>query len=151
MELQNKEMTKKLNLAVLYGGQSGEHEVSIRSAGSVMENLDDSKYNITPVYIDKTGHWGISLEDLRGFDVVFPVLHGPNGEDGTVQGMMQLFSSLLFSAYIRANKRFLFSSLSFYFWIARDEVIFKKIVVVFDSLYFMPFYLYNKTVYNLII
>ena len=64
---------------------------------------------------------------------------------------MQLFSSLLFSAYIRANKRFLFSSLSFYFWIARDEVIFKKIVVVFDSLYFMPFYLYNKTVYNLII
>ena len=51
MELQNKEMTKKLNLAVLYGGQSGEHEVSIRSAGSVMENLDDSKYNITPVYI----------------------------------------------------------------------------------------------------
>ena len=90
MELQNKEMTKKLNLAVLYGGQSGEHEVSIRSAGSVMENLDDSKYNITPVYIDKTGHWGISLEDLRGFDVVFPVLHGPNGEDGTVQGMMQL-------------------------------------------------------------
>lgn len=85
-------MTKKLNLAVLYGGQSGEHEVSIRSAGSVMENLDEAKYNVTPVYIDKQGRWEIAVEELRKFDVVFPVLHGPNGEDGTVQGLMEVLN-----------------------------------------------------------
>lgn len=80
----------KLRVAVLYGGQSGEHEVSLMSAASVMEQLDERKYDITPVLINKAGEWSLPLEALRTFDVVFPVLHGPMGEDGTVQGLLTL-------------------------------------------------------------
>lgn len=80
----------KLKVAVLYGGQSGEHEVSLMSAASVMEALDDRKYEVTPVFISRAGEWAIPLDDLRKFDVVFPVLHGPMGEDGTVQGLLTL-------------------------------------------------------------
>ena len=83
-------MTKKLKVAVLYGGKSGEHDVSLMSAGSVMENLDDDRYEITPVFITREGKWDVSLEKLREFDVAFPVLHGPNGEDGTVQGLLEV-------------------------------------------------------------
>lgn len=80
--------SSKLKVAVLYGGQSGEHDVSLMSAASVMEALDAHKYDVTPVFISKTGEWAIPFEDLRKFDVVFPVLHGPMGEDGTVQGLL---------------------------------------------------------------
>ena len=80
----------KLKVAVLYGGQSGEHDVSVMSASSVMEALDGDRYEVTPVFIDRQGKWALPAEDLRGFDVVFPVLHGPNGEDGTVQGLLTL-------------------------------------------------------------
>ena len=80
----------KIKVAVLYGGQSGEHEVSLMSAASVMEALDARRYDVTPVLIGKDGHWPMPLESLREFDVVFPVLHGPNGEDGTVQGLLRL-------------------------------------------------------------
>ena len=80
----------KLKVAVLYGGQSGEHDVSLMSAGSILENLDDDRYDITPVFISKEGHWDRPIESLRDFDVVFPVLHGPMGEDGTVQGLLML-------------------------------------------------------------
>ena len=55
-------MSKKLKVAVLYGGQSGEHEVSLMSAGSVMENLDERKYDITPVFISRDGQWDMALE-----------------------------------------------------------------------------------------
>lgn len=81
---------RKLRVAVLYGGKSGEHEVSKLSAASVLEELDESKYDVTPLYIDRDGRWPEPIEELRRFDVVFPVLHGPNGEDGTVQGMLTL-------------------------------------------------------------
>jgi D-alanine-D-alanine ligase len=60
------------------------------SSASVMEELDDCKYEVTPAFISKDGGWSISLESLRQFDVVFPVLHGPMGEDGTVQGLLKL-------------------------------------------------------------
>lgn len=83
-------MSAKLKVAVLYGGQSGEHDVSLMSAGSVMENLDDAKYDITPVFISREGKWDMAFERLREFDVAFPVLHGPNGEDGTVQGLFEV-------------------------------------------------------------
>ncbi len=83
-------MSKRLKVAVLYGGQSGEHDVSLMSAGSILENLDDDRYDITPVFISKEGHWDRPIESLRDFDVVFPVLHGPMGEDGTVQGLLML-------------------------------------------------------------
>lgn len=78
----------KLKIAVLYGGKSGEHDVSVMSAGSVMEELDGDKYEVTPVFITREGVWALPIEQLRGFDAVFPVLHGPNGEDGTVQGLL---------------------------------------------------------------
>ncbi len=80
----------KIKVAVLYGGQSGEHEVSLMSAASVMEELDTDRYDVTPVLIGKDGRWPVPLESLREFDVVFPLLHGPNGEDGTVQGLLRL-------------------------------------------------------------
>jgi D-alanine-D-alanine ligase len=80
----------KLKLAVLYGGQSGEHEVSLMSAASVMQHLDARKYDLTPVLINRAGEWSVPIESLRQFDVVFPVLHGPMGEDGTVQGLLTL-------------------------------------------------------------
>ncbi len=79
----------KQRIAVLYGGKSGEHDVSLMSAASVMEHLDDSEFDITPVLIRKDGSWELPPDQMREFDCVFPVLHGPNGEDGTVQGLLQ--------------------------------------------------------------
>ncbi len=118
----------KLSVCVLFGGISPEHEVSLRSAESVLQNLDPEKYNIIPVGITKEGDWilygGTDYSDLpagrwlshpdnrratispiRGqgllcfegdcvvrehVDVVFPVLHGENGEDGAMQGLLQM-------------------------------------------------------------
>ncbi len=129
---------KKIRVAVLYGGRSGEHEVALRSAASVINNLDRSRYEIVPIGIDKNGKWHgagpellqaktVSLPIYRNlpevtlppnpsasesglvampssagnapavaggnstpFDVVFPVMHGTNGEDGTIQGLLEL-------------------------------------------------------------
>ncbi len=118
----------KWNVCVLFGGISPEHAVSLRSAESVLNNLDPEKYNIFPVGITKEGKWllygsndysqlpgglwegceanrEVAISPVRGqgllrfegdgvimeqIDVVFPVLHGENGEDGAVQGLMQL-------------------------------------------------------------
>ncbi len=118
----------KLSVCVLFGGISPEHEVSLRSAESVLNNLDSEKYNIFPVGITKSGEWILyggkdystlpsgqwrndernrpaAISPVRGhgllnfegdcvvrerIDVVFPVLHGENGEDGSVQGLLQL-------------------------------------------------------------
>ncbi len=119
---------KKLNVCVLFGGISPEHAVSLRSAESVLNNLDEEKYNIFPVGITREGKWllfgsrdysllpggvwegceenrPVAISPVRGqgllrfegdsvvrehIDVVFPVLHGENGEDGAVQGLLQL-------------------------------------------------------------
>lgn len=103
------------NLGVIFGGISTEHDVSIVSGTSVIKNLEKSKYNITPIYIDENGEWYIYdvpvdkieilkigeklknlvkienvFEVLKKQDVVFPVLHGLGGEDGTIQGMLEL-------------------------------------------------------------
>lgn len=85
----------KLRVAVLYGGRSGEHEVSVRSAKSVIEALDPARYEAVPLFIDKQGKWEprpISPEpgSNPGIDVVFPVLHGTFGEDGTLQGLLEM-------------------------------------------------------------
>jgi D-alanine-D-alanine ligase len=85
----------KLKIAVVYGGRTGEHEVSVRSAKAVMAGLDPAKYEIIEYFIDLQGKWvprpivpepGAHPE----IDVVFPVLHGTFGEDGTVQGLLEL-------------------------------------------------------------
>jgi len=85
----------KLRVAVLYGGRSGEHEVSLRSARSVLEALDPDRYQVSEILISKEGRWSprpIVPEPGANpdIDVVFPVLHGTFGEDGTVQGLLEL-------------------------------------------------------------
>ena len=82
-------------VAVLYGGRSGEHEVSVRSAQAVMAALDKTKFEAVPVFIGKDGRWDpkpILPEPGAnpGIDVVFPALHGTFGEDGTVQGLLEM-------------------------------------------------------------
>ena len=105
----------KLKLGVIFGGKSSEHDVSITSGTSVIKNLDKEKYEIFPIYIDKNGNWyeytkevseidvidvGNEIEEktliqniieyLKKCDVVFPVLHGLYGEDGTIQGFLEI-------------------------------------------------------------
>ena len=85
----------KTRVAVIYGGRSGEHEVSLRSAQSIMEAMDAEKYKVVHYVISKEGKWSprpIVPEPggNPGIDVVFPVLHGTFGEDGTLQGLLEL-------------------------------------------------------------
>jgi D-alanine-D-alanine ligase len=110
----------RLRVGVLHGGRSGEHEVSVASAASVCRHLDPGRYDVVPIYIMRDGRWSIpaavptatSAADVldagsradradtsrvieptaavTGLDVVFPVLHGPYGEDGTVQGLLEV-------------------------------------------------------------
>ena len=114
---------KRLRVGVLFGGRSGEHEVSLVSAASVIRGMDPDKYEPVPIGITKDGHWLIGEgavkmlpEVLKGgrrvmltadpteaalvpldrgagaqrLDVIFPVMHGTFGEDGTIQGMLEL-------------------------------------------------------------
>lgn len=85
----------KTRVAVVYGGRSGEHEISLRSAESIVKALDPARYETVPYFISKDGRWnprpilpepGANPE----IDVVFPVVHGTFGEDGTVQGLLEL-------------------------------------------------------------
>lgn len=102
----------KKRLGVIFGGTSTEHEVSIVSGTSVIKNLNKEKYKIYPIYIDKAGEWyEFELDNktykvgdeivgtkkieniwnyLKTMDILFPVLHGLQGEDGTIQGMFEL-------------------------------------------------------------
>jgi len=85
----------KLRVAVLQGGRSGEHEISLRSAKSIMEAMDASRYEVVPFTISKEGMWSprpiLPEPSANGdIDVVFPALHGTFGEDGTVQGLLEL-------------------------------------------------------------
>jgi len=115
--------SRKLRVGVLFGGRSGEHEVSLASAASIIRGLDPHKYEAVPIGITKEGHWLIgagaqkmlpevlrtgqrvlmsadptesALMPLDGspqgqkLDVVFPVIHGTFGEDGTMQGLLEL-------------------------------------------------------------
>src|SRR5215470_11646509 len=114
---------KRLRVGVLFGGRSGEHEVSLASAASVVRGLDPDKYEAVPIGISKEGHWLVGsaaqkmlpevlkagqrvvmaadptdaalipLDRSSGgqrLDVVFPVMHGTFGEDGTIQGLLDL-------------------------------------------------------------
>ncbi len=80
---------------MIYGGRTGEHEISLRSAKSIIEALDPEKYKVLHYVISKAGKWSprpIQPEPggNPGVDVVFPVLHGTFGEDGTIQGLLEL-------------------------------------------------------------
>lgn len=85
----------KTRVAVVYGGRSGEHEISLVSAESVIAAMDPQRYEVTRYVISKNGQWSpgpIVPEPGAnpGIDVVFPVLHGTFGEDGTMQGLFEL-------------------------------------------------------------
>ncbi|KUP04521.1 D-alanine--D-alanine ligase [Bacillus coahuilensis m2-6] len=109
----------KTRVCLVYGGKSAEHEVSLQTAKAVIKALDPSLYEIHPIYISIEGEWqkGPKLEgpveevkqlqyqneqvqplslaaatEEEGYDIIFPLLHGPNGEDGTVQGMLELLN-----------------------------------------------------------
>jgi D-alanine-D-alanine ligase len=113
---------KKLRVGILFGGRSGEHEVSLLSAASILKAIDRTEYEVIPIGINKQGHWlppmeaqqllqgdttpapksktlqlSASAEILQqaspltqSLDVIFPVLHGTFGEDGTIQGLLEL-------------------------------------------------------------
>jgi D-alanine-D-alanine ligase len=124
-------MARKLRVGIVFGGRSGEHEVSLRSAASVMQAIDKRKYEVVPIGIEKSGRWLLAQDATRllsagapakasakpsaqgalvpaadasgalhvpargqaealGVDVLFPVLHGTFGEDGTMQGLFEL-------------------------------------------------------------
>ena len=123
-----KDASPRIRLALLYGGRSGEHDVSIASATSVMQAIDKDKYDVLPVYLTSEGRWlpgveparltaglhpaaatvalfssdpqqpgllplskaEVQPEQAQAVDVVFPLLHGTYGEDGTVQGLLEL-------------------------------------------------------------
>ena len=85
----------KTRVALIYGGRSGEHEVSLRSAKSIIDAMDADKYKVLHYLISKEGKWSprpIVPEPRANpeIDVVFPVLHGTFGEDGTIQGLLEL-------------------------------------------------------------
>lgn len=121
-------MSKKIRVGVLFGGRSPEYEVSLSSATSVLQHLDEEKYEVVPIAIDRAGSWwpGVTPQQIRQgwqpaagevavvltigtdspglvpvnaqasaaqenkLDVIFPVLHGPYGEDGTLQGLLEM-------------------------------------------------------------
>jgi D-alanine-D-alanine ligase len=98
---------QRLRVAVLAGGRSSEHQISLASARSVLESLDPERYDVVTVAIGRDGRWELGSGDgsvaetlpvpaanapatLGAVDVVLPILHGPFGEDGTVQGLLEL-------------------------------------------------------------
>ncbi len=103
---------EKIKLGIIFGGMSTEHDVSIVSGTSVISNLNKDKYEVFPIYISKDGEWytykatNISykvgdkisniteidnpISYLKNLDVVFPILHGLYGEDGSIQGLLEL-------------------------------------------------------------
>lgn len=81
-------MTERLRVAVLAGGPSAEHEVSLQSAQAVLDALPKERYDPVLVVIDRQGGWSLQLRH-GVVDIVFPVLHGPFGEDGVVQGHLE--------------------------------------------------------------
>jgi len=109
---------KKIRVGVIFGGRSGEHEVSLRSAESILKALDRNKYEVVPIGITHEGRWLASTKAVAMLpakdqiqkvltdgepitlpaepasqaivDVIFPILHGTFGEDGTIQGFLEL-------------------------------------------------------------
>lgn len=146
----------KLCVGLIFGGRSGEHEVSLQSAQSVIDAMDKEKYEIIPIGITKEGRWIASGDPMRALtagesaasspvalwsdparndlmqleemdqviratplaalDVVFPVLHGPYGEDGTLQGLLELAGLPYVGAQVAASA------------VAMDKAIFKDVI-----------------------
>ncbi|CAN5257775.1 D-alanine--D-alanine ligase [soil metagenome] len=123
----------RLRVAVLAGGRSSEHDISLASARSVLESLDPERYDVVSVAIGRDGRWelgtgGGSVAEtlpvpaanapatLGAFDVVLPILHGPFGEDGTVQGLLDLADVAYVGAGVAASA------------LCMDKDLFKKVL-----------------------
>jgi D-alanine-D-alanine ligase len=149
-------MKKKVRVGIIFGGRSGEHEVSLMSAQGVMNAIDKSRYEVVPIGITKDGRWLAAGDPMKALasgdsseshhaallaepspqglmrleeqeqsltaiqvsqlDVIFPVLHGPYGEDGTVQGLLELAGIPYVGAGVMASA------------VGMDKVIFKDIM-----------------------
>mgnify|MGYP001145165661 CR=1 FL=1 len=149
-------MSGKIRVGVIFGGRSGEHEVSLQSAQSIMRAIDKDKYEVLPIGITKDGRWIASGDPMKALsagdatasspaallsdpdrgglmrleesnhalratplgelDVVFPVLHGPYGEDGTVQGLLELANLPYVGAQVASSA------------VAMDKVLFKDVI-----------------------
>jgi D-alanine-D-alanine ligase len=124
---------RRLRVAVLAGGRSSEHEISLASARSVAAALDPETYDVAEIGIGRNGRWelgtgattaetlpvpydGGPLERLGAVDVVLPILHGPFGEDGTVQGLLELAGIPYVGAGVAASA------------LAMDKDLFKKVM-----------------------
>lgn len=98
---------RPLRVAVLMGGRSSEHAISVASARSVVAGLAEIGHEAVPIEIGPDGAWSIAAarphELFEGFDAVFPVLHGPFGEDGTVQGLLELADVAYVGAGVTAS------------------------------------------------
>jgi D-alanine-D-alanine ligase len=123
----------RLRVAVLAGGRSSEHEISLASARSVLESLDPGQYEVVTVAIGRDGRWELGSGDgtvaetlpvpaanapatLGAVDVVLPILHGPFGEDGTVQGLLELAGLAYVGAGVAASA------------LCMDKDLFKKVL-----------------------
>jgi D-alanine-D-alanine ligase len=98
----------KTRVAVIYGGRTGEHEVSVRSAKAIVAGMDAAKYEVSEYFIAKDGKWTPRpIQPEPGahpeIDVVFPVLHGTFGEDGTMQGLLELADLAYVGAGVMAS------------------------------------------------
>ena len=123
----------RLRVAILAGGRSSEHEISLASARSVLESLDPEEYDVATVAIGRDGRWELGAGDgsvaetlpvpaanapatLGAVDVVLPILHGPFGEDGTVQGLLELAGVPYIGAGVAASA------------LCMDKDLFKKVL-----------------------
>jgi D-alanine-D-alanine ligase len=126
-------MAARLRVAVLAGGRSSEHDISLASARSVLESLDPERYDVVTVAIGRDGKWELGSGDgsvaetlpvpaanapatLGAVDVVLPILHGPFGEDGTVQGLLELAGVAYVGAGVAASA------------LCMDKDLFKKVL-----------------------
>jgi D-alanine-D-alanine ligase len=127
-------MTKRIRVAALAGGRSSEHLISLASARSVLESLDPEQYEIATVAIGRDGRWELGTASdgsvaetlpvpsanapatLGEVDVVLPILHGPFGEDGTVQGLLELAGVAYVGAGVTASA------------LCMDKDLFKKVL-----------------------
>ena len=113
-----------MRVAVLAGGRSSEHEVSLSSAAFVRDAVAAAGHEVVPITIERTGEWvhagtRLTLEPgggLLGADAVFPVLHGPFGEDGTIQGLLELLDVPYVGAGVLASS------------LCMDKVVFKEVL-----------------------
>jgi D-alanine-D-alanine ligase len=172
MTMQSEKPRRKIRVGLIFGGRSGEHEVSLMSARSVMDAIDKEKYEVVPIGITKEGRWTLSqlpqltigeeplrpaallgdpsnralmqvraegnqvtLSSVTELDVILPILHGPYGEDGTVQGLLELAGLPYVGAGVVGSA------------VAMDKVIFKKVMQA-EGLPILPYLLVLRSEWN---